>query len=369
MLQFIRNKLVTVRQENDDTLIIHGILEDDIYGLEIDVTINVDDLKIIDIQGKWNRWTTPECPRSNDLLQEAIGYSINDEGFTQKVNKTIGRNSCRHYANILLECCHTAKEATRLIRQGEPEQEVDSLLEAPAAVSESKEEKIVKRVGPDQRPSNLTIIDLHTHSFPASACSSVSVDRLIQEAKAIGLDGICITDHNHTWDSRVIEELRQKHGFLILKGNEITTDNGDILVFGTDIDVNGIIELRNLREQVLKKNGFMIAAHPFRGFLTFSLGKLGLTVEKAAERPMFRYVDALEVMNGKVTDEENEFSGLVADALRLPGTGGSDAHEERETGMYATRFSCVINNEKDLLTALQQGDYISTAYGKEKVLK
>ena len=116
MLKYERNKLVSIFQNDPDILTVHGILDDDIYSLEIDVSIKMSELKILSIDGKWNRWTTPECPRSTGFLQEAVGFRIEEEGFSEKVRKTIGRKSCRHYANLLTECCYAAKEAAIIAR-------------------------------------------------------------------------------------------------------------------------------------------------------------------------------------------------------------------------------------------------------------
>jgi predicted metal-dependent phosphoesterase TrpH len=209
-------------------------------------------------------------------------------------------------------------------------------------------------------------IDLHVHTYPASPCSSASVDPLIEEAKRIGLDGICLTDHNHVWDPARVEELQQKHGFLILRGNEITTNQGDVLVFGLEKDIQGIIDLKELRREVDEADGFMIVAHPFRGFLVVGVDQAGLTPEKAMERPLFDYVDAVEVLNGKVTENENDFALKVTEGLGLPGTGGSDAHEVAEVGMYATEFYEVIKNEQDLIAALKKGAYAPIAFQGEK---
>jgi len=210
------------------------------------------------------------------------------------------------------------------------------------------------------------VIDLHVHTSPASPCSAAPVDLLIEEAKRIGLDGICLTDHNYVWDKAVVEDLRKKHGFPILRGNEITTDQGDVVVFGLEKNIKGIIKLEELRQVVTKAGGFMIVAHPFRGFLTFNVGQLGLTPEKAMERFLFKQVDAVEVLNSKVTEQENSFASEVAVGLGLPTTGGSDAHEVTEVGIYATRFADLIEDEKGLIEALKGGDYSPVAFRREK---
>ena len=109
-----------------------------------------------------------------------------------------------------------------------------------------------------------------------------------------------------------------------------------MLVFGMHKDVQGIIKLQDLKQLVDEVDGFMIAAHPFRGFLIFNTNEIGLTVEKAMQRPALQMVHALEVLNGKVTERENIFSGKVADGLNMPATGGSDAHDVVGVVRYTT---------------------------------
>ncbi|MBW1801287.1 MAG: PHP domain-containing protein [Deltaproteobacteria bacterium] len=386
MLSFMRNKLVTITRKDQSTLLAHGVLDDDIYGLELDVTIGIPSLRINGIEGKWNYWTTPECPRVIPFLQEAVGFSMGEDGFSQKVHKIIGRRACRHFANLLLECCHTAKEAAGLLKREDekrnrPESVFEQGIDEEPEQTPSEKEKapIIGQPFPNRREGKRgetrsqgrsgVILDLHVHTTAGSSCSNAPVDALIDEAKMIGLDGICLTDHNHLWDPHDIEDLRQRHGFLVLRGNEITTDQGDMLVFGLDRDIRGIVTLEKLREGVTGAHGFIIVAHPFRGFLTFGVGQLGLTPAKAAERSLFRYVDAVEAMNSKVTEKENRFAADVAEKLGLPITGGSDAHEVGEAGIYATRFDVPIGCEGDLVEALHGGRYSPVAYRMEMGLK
>ncbi len=352
MLQFARNKIISVYKKTRDTLLAHGILEDDIYGLELDVTVSLPELVITSIEGKWNRLENAECPRALSFLQQAVGLRIDTE-LSQRIQKTIGRKACRHFANLLIECCQSLEQAAQMTQTAHQPIAV-------GAGAEQKERQPSQRI--KQTVSQGMLIDLHVHTAEASACSSAAVDLIIEEAKRIGLKGICLTDHNHVWQAESVEELRQKHGFLVLSGNEVTTDQGDVLVFGFRKEIRGVIRLAELRKQVLKAGGFMIAAHPFRGFLTFGIGQLGLTTEKAMERALFGLVDAVEVLNSKVTEEENAFAARVASELGLPAAAGSDCHEVSEVGIYATAFEQVIADERDLLAALQSGNYSPVLY-------
>ena len=372
MLNFMRNKLVSIERKDEDTIIAHGFLDDDIYSLEIDVGIRISDRVIFSIEGRWNRWTTPECPRAIQFLGEAVGLCLEQEELAQIVFKSVGRKACRHFANLLVECCSSAREAIALIT-GDRERKEPSFARAI-----SQEEKPGGRISRPQRLGRerkevsakegeakipgCMVIDLHVHSYPASPCSFASADQLIEEAKWIGLDGICLTDHNYLWNAGKIEELRRKHGFLVLRENEITTDQGDMIVFGFYERIDGIIKLSELKERGSKAGGFIIVAHPFRGFLTLGVGQLGLTPEKAMERPLFQWVDAVEVLNSKVTEKENAFSREVALGLALPATGGSDAHKVSEVGLYAPFFSRNIRDEGDLVEALKNGNYRPVAF-------
>lgn len=372
MFKFIRNKLVSIYRSDPDTLVAHGLLEDDIYGLEVDVALRLPDLEIVSVDGRWKRAENAECYRAIPFLQEAVGFRMGD-GFIQRVQKTVGRMACRHFADILLECCYAARDAAAMLR-GETKTERPAGLGSPRPSrkpSGSKEAPVEQRASSaftaaGVRPEAGMVIDLHVHTFPASACSAMSADEAIGEAKRVGLDGICLTDHNYVWDRNAVADLAKKHNFPVFRGNEITTDQGDVVVFGLETDIKGVVRLEDLRGEVLKAGGFIIAAHPFRGFLTFGVGRLGLTAEKAMERPLFKLVDGVEVLNSKVTQKENDFASKVSAALHLPATGGSDAHETAAVGIYATRFSGLIKDERDLVEALKRGNYEPLAFRGER---
>jgi predicted metal-dependent phosphoesterase TrpH len=382
MLKFQRNKLVSVYQDTYEEVRVHGLLEDDIWGLEIDLTVHIDDMTIATIQGKWNREETPECSRALPLMEVAKGFKIDNQTLGQQINKVVSRQACPHFANLLLECCQAAREAVGVIQFMAAQKEQKDLRFADylkghagekkenqtIAVNKQKQEVTIatheQQSKPGKKASENFFVDLHMHSCPASQCSTANIEDLIVEAKKIGLDAICLTDHNHVWPPDDIENLRQKYGFPVLRGNEITTDQGDMLVFGMYQDVKGIISLIELRKMVDAAGGFIIAAHPFRGFLVFNTSQIGMTVEKATKRPVYQQVNAMEVLNGKVTRPENDFAAQVAAGLNLPTTGGSDAHAIGDVGRYVTSFQQNIVNEQDLVTALKQGDYKPYMYRK-----
>lgn len=200
-------------------------------------------------------------------------------------------------------------------------------------------------------------IDLHIHTTPRSSCSHISPAALIKEAKRQGLDGVCLTEHQNIWPREEVDRLADEGGIRIFRGNEFTTNQGDILVFGYYEDMKNLLMIEDLRKAVQESGGIMIAAHPFRGFKTVGISKLHMTVEQACKRKVFAFVDAIEVGNGKLSQEENEMAAKVAQHLSLLGTVGSDAHQTDEIGRWVMDFELDIADERELVTELRAGRY------------
>jgi predicted metal-dependent phosphoesterase TrpH len=207
-------------------------------------------------------------------------------------------------------------------------------------------------------------IDLHLHTLYGSSCAYMDPDQLIHQAKLMGLDGVCITEHNQLWDQEAIERLRDKHNFLVIGGVEVSTDLGEILVFGLHQSVLQVYEAVQLRAMVDEVDGVMVMAHPFRSepelFSHFDLpdperdGKIIKRIQKVGNRPIYYLVDALEIYNGRAGFNETAFTTAVAQYVNLPGTGGSDAHAILGVGACYTVFEEKIGNERDLIDQIKQ---------------
>jgi len=204
------------------------------------------------------------------------------------------------------------------------------------------------------------LIDLHAHTWPRSHDSVLNPDDLIVRAKAAGLDAICFTEHDTVWDYKDIEELRAKHNFLVLAGVEISTDDGHILAFGIDKYVFGMHRSRELAAYTEKVNGALVAAHPYRRQMPwFSRNdeEYQAALEKASRNPAYQYVSALEELNGRGSDKENEFSRKLREMMDLPGTAGTDSHAISDIGKCATYFEREIRDERELIAELKAGRY------------
>jgi predicted metal-dependent phosphoesterase TrpH len=208
------------------------------------------------------------------------------------------------------------------------------------------------------------LIDLHTHTFPASGCSHMTAEELIEAAIEAGLDGVAVTDHLAIEGALEAQEIAwRKYGFPIFCGVEARAAHvGDVLIFGCHRDVEAQMPWHALGRIVAEAGGVLIPAHPFRRWDRCALWSYleangwpvdtGLFTASAVQG-----LAAIEVINGGCKPEENAEACKLARRLDLPGVGGSDAHAPHEVGRAATWFPGTITTDAELVSALKRGGY------------
>lgn len=209
-----------------------------------------------------------------------------------------------------------------------------------------------------------SIIDMHVHTIVGSMDSDISPKRLGEQAKAVGLSGIAITEHLHMWRPDEVGHWQGEHGLFAFNAREYTTDMGHIGVLGLPADVKGLRYASDLRRACDEYGAYMIMNHPFRYFPGPSSLLFGdrwreqmIPVEELCQHPVFAMVDAIEVLNGGCIDRENKLAHEVAARLGLPTVGGSDAHMPLEIGRFATGFDAEITSEAQMLDELRAGRF------------
>ena len=205
------------------------------------------------------------------------------------------------------------------------------------------------------------VIDLHCHTYPKSDDSFMAPDELVAAAKAAGLDGICLTEHDAFWSTEDIDALSRRHDFMVLPGSEINTDAGHVLAFGLSRYVFGLHKLSFLEAAVRQADAVVIAAHPYRRrFLEEAAQEPHARAEmltRAGNDPLFNLCDAVEGINGRGTSEQNRFSQDLGKLLGARATGGSDAHQVKHVGAAATYFPGSVRNLDDLKRKLRAGRF------------
>ena len=205
------------------------------------------------------------------------------------------------------------------------------------------------------------IMDIHCHTRYGSSCSYMSPEEMLRQAVQVGLDGLCITEHDIPWDRDAIKKLSDRFGILVVGGIEVSTEYGEVLVFGIHNPVFDVKDIHELRRRVDRSGGIMVAAHPFRGahgFVKWDPVKgLIIKLEEALQLPIFEVVDAVEVFNGMAPEWELDLCSTVCDSLKIRGTAGSDAHNTGQVGDCVTILHNTVASEEAFLDELINGSY------------
>ncbi|UCH80333.1 MAG: PHP domain-containing protein [Nitrospiraceae bacterium] len=192
-------------------------------------------------------------------------------------------------------------------------------------------------------------IDLHVHS-KFSGDNDAEPEEAVIHAIQSKLDGIAFTEHYSYEISKYAEKLREqyKERIRVFRGVEFSSLEGHCLVFGVNTDSLSIknASVEELVQKVNEKGGVVIPSHPFRG--NNSMGERIMQVNGFC---------ALEGYNGYSHHSQNKKAVRAADELRLPYTGGSDAHAPREVGSCYTEFDSEVTHD-NFIDMLKAGNYL-----------
>ena len=194
-------------------------------------------------------------------------------------------------------------------------------------------------------------IDTHCHTKYSYDNWLEPLD-LIRRARALGLDGVCITEHYSYEASEPVERIGRDEGLLILRGVEIATDKGHLLAYGVEDDGWNIwgrdsyLPLEEVIDRINELGGICAPAHPFRnvGLASLMEGLLEL-----------RNIAAVESHNGVNADSDNELAIRASTHLGLPTLGGSDCHKTVAVGRCATEFFEPVGDMAGFIAAVRAG--------------
>ncbi len=173
----------------------------------------------------------------------------------------------------------------------------------------------------------LITLDLHIHSA-ASYDGCLSPAQIIEAARAAGLDGVAICDHDTFTDPTGVEIPA---GFLLIPGVEFSTDLGHILGLFLEKkpECSGKSAVAAI-DAIHEAGGLAVLAHPFQH-------------SRDAERlaPLLGKIDGVEVFNARAARKNADANDLALAFCRkhaLAPFGGSDAHVAREIGNGRVRI-------------------------------
>lgn len=191
-------------------------------------------------------------------------------------------------------------------------------------------------------------LDTHVHTSPGSRCSVMSIEEYLAAAEELGLNALCITNHGDISDYDELLRLAPA-GLLVIPGVEISSIDGDFLIFSTELDW-----LRTLKPAQPLPQGderpyetAVVWAHPFAGAPGGDLMR-----EDFLER-VARQVDGIEVFNGNWPDEKaTRKARRLAAQYSLAELGGSDSHRRLNLMRCWTQVDG-IGGPADLIRAIR----------------
>ncbi len=214
---------------------------------------------------------------------------------------------------------------------------------------------------PSPQPNGMAL-DLHVHTSVGSKDCSLSLPRLAEAARQVGIHGFAVIEHDSAWPPEHLERYRQESGLFVCAGREWPTSWGHVIALGLDHDLEDVRQLEDLRRLADEAGGYLILAHPFRFFPGASNYLFGrernasaLTPEEMASHPVWQLVDDIEALNYNCTNKENELAAAVARLLGKRGTAGSDAHTFTEVGRCVTVLERAVASERELIEELRVG--------------
>ena len=204
--------------------------------------------------------------------------------------------------------------------------------------------------------------DLHSHSVDASDDAGGTVEGYLKwivarRKKGFQIDGFVLTEHRGFDPAVDYTELAARYDLTVLRGAELETTVGHVLVYGVTPALVQEFDFRNVRipyedlfQAAKLHGGVAVGAHAGRRFI-------GLEEHVRERGVSLEHVNAVEALNGGSNDDENGRATRFAEAHGLNSVGGSDAHYVSAIGRYLTAFERPINSIEALVEELRYGQY------------
>jgi len=195
-------------------------------------------------------------------------------------------------------------------------------------------------------------IDLHVHIHRTSRCAKEEIEPMAIAAKACGLEGIVVLDHNYqATEEECRNAMQNVKGIKIFRGVEVNVFNDDVVIISKYVMdflpkyKDNITDLDRLSKWVKETGSLAILAHPFRRHpdISFDLTKF---------KP-----DAIEIL-GRHVDENNVskiYQLAVKENMRVVSI--SDAHKSSQLGGFCINLDNGVSKEEDLIDQIRRGNY------------
>ena len=187
--------------------------------------------------------------------------------------------------------------------------------------------------------------ELHCHNVfsngnvgalePIYDCN-VTISKQLEQAHAVGLDVLFVTNHNTIDGYKQMLEYKKNHqkfdALNVYPAEEVTTNNeSHVLIYGLDHSIKSGLSLHEVLDEAKKQDAVTIAPHPFSLL--------------DALREDSTYCDLFEVFNSSNVDVYSNLKAKnFAKEKRLHVIAGSDSHVQSTIG----RSTNLIHSENKL---------------------
>lgn len=203
-------------------------------------------------------------------------------------------------------------------------------------------------------------IDMHVHSKRSDDAGGTVEGYLkwinILRRKGYRVDGVVLTEHRGFDPEVDYAPLAAQYDAVVLKGAELETDLGHVLVYGITPRLMEQFDFKNITlpahdvfKAVKDTGGYAIAAHP--GRLRIGLWQHiqnGATLDG---------IQTIERLNGGSSAEENALAMKLAEEYGFHCVGGSDSHYVSTIGKCITRFERRVTCVEELVEELSLGEF------------
>lgn len=191
-------------------------------------------------------------------------------------------------------------------------------------------------------------VELHSHS-ERSHDGRDPVEMLLEQAEAVGLDALAVTDHDEIDASLRAADLAADYGLVGIPGMEVTSADGHVLAIGVESAVPPGLPFAETLAEIRDRGGIAIVPHPFQS------SRSG--VAPNISREQLASADAIEVYNSRLlTGRANRKAEKFARSNAVPMTAGSDAHIAEMVGQAVTRVGAEERSVGAILDAIRAGD-------------
>jgi len=186
------------------------------------------------------------------------------------------------------------------------------------------------------------LVDLHIHSN-FSPCSILSMEDIIECLNSYDIKGVALTDHNTIDGYSELKKIAEKYDIKVFKGYELVVENGELLVYGISKVLPAGLPPMLIIKKVREDGGAVFAAHPYRRFLSSSLGDVIYDLD----------IDGVEISD-RNTHYWDRRAVNAAKKMDVAMIAGSDAHHVSDIGWCATKFNKKITTDSELVNELKE---------------